>query len=684
MNAWWLVVGAGVALAQAGVIGALIVESRRRRRLDAAVREGRRFRGTLGDVLLGITKNPASRASQITSESLRKVADAIGVDDVWPWQFGDPSDPQWTLPRLQRGEAVVLADPHELPRPLRQRAAAASVMATPLVWDGRVSGAFLWVSASGSAVWSLDVIGRCRTLSNIFACELQRKEASEALEHGDALKSAILSSLPADVAVLDRLGAVIAVNAPWTDGVWAREDGGAAIVPGANYLDVCRAAARAGSPGAADALLGVGDVCGGRRVDFELEYRAPHLDVERWFLIKATRLKREAGGAVLTHADITERKRAEMMLRESEERFHRLADALPVAVWMSGVDGGCTYANRTWLDLTGRQIERELGEGWLELVHPDDLENLLATYRRAFSAREPLSMEYRIRRHDGQYRWMLDQGVPRYDAHGAFLGYVGGAVDFTDRRLAERALQHLGGKLIAAQEDERRRIARDLHDSVSQRLALLSIGLDELKRLVASQTDASAIVHRMSENTTTVADEVHSLSHRLHSAKLEALGLVAAVSALCRETSAQGVRVQFEPDAEQVVPADVALCLFRIAQEALANVVKHSGASTARVALSAATNVVVLRVEDAGCGFVSDGAADGLGLISMRERARSVGGDIIVRSLPGLGTAIETRIPVPRLSALPAPAEAADMSSLRHAECPPLLLLSDGSESSLG
>jgi len=684
MSGWLLVVGAGVALVGAAVIGALIVEIRRRRRLEAAVREGRRFRGTLGDVLLGITKNPACRARQIAAASLRRVADAVGVDDVWPWQFGDPSDPHWTLPRLQCGEAVVFADPNELPRPLRQRAAAASVMATPLAWDGRVIGAFFWVSAAGSTAWSLDVIGRCRTLSSIFACELQRKEASEALERGDALKSAILSSLPADVAVLDRRGTVIAVNEPWTDGVWAREHGGAAIAPGANYLDVCRTAARAGSPGAADALLGVRDVCDGRSADFELEYRAPHLDVERWFLIKATRLKREAGGAVLTHADITERKRAEMMVRESEERFHRLADALPVSVWMSGVDGGCTYVNRTWLDLTGRPIERELGDGWLDLVHPDDRENLLSTYKRAFSAREPLSVEYRIRRCDGQSRWMLDQGVARYDADAAFLGYVGGAVDFTDRHLAERALGHLGGKLIAAQEDERRRIARDLHDSVSQRLALLSIGLDELKRLVSSQTDALAIVNRMWEDTTTVAEELHSLSHRLHSAKLEALGLVAAVAALCREMSAQGVLVQFVSDADQVVPADVALCLFRIAQEALTNVVKHSGASTARVALSAATNLVVLRVEDAGRGFGSDGPADGLGLISMRERARSVGGAVIIQSAPGRGTAIETRIPVSGLSALPAPAESADTSSRRNAECPPLLLLSDESESSLG
>jgi signal transduction histidine kinase len=148
--------------------------------------------------------------------------------------------------------------------------------------------------------------------------------------------------------------------------------------------------------------------------------------------------------------------------------------------------------------------------------------------------------------------------------------------------------------------------------------------------------------------------------------------------------SAQGVLVQFVSDADQVVPADVALCLFRIAQEALTNVVKHSGASTARVALSAATNLVVLRVEDAGCGFVSDGPADGLGLISIRERARSVGGDVIIQSAPGQGTAIETRVPVSGLSALPAPAESADTSSLRDAECPPLLLFSDRSESSLG
>src|SRR5215510_14519267 len=136
-----------------------------------------------------------------------------------------------------------------------------------------------------------------------------------------------------------------------------------------------------------------------------------------------------------------ERKRAEEALRASEEKFRVLADTAPVLVWMSGTDKLCTFFNKPWLDFTGRAIEEELGDGWTEGVHQEDYDRCLEIYFKSFEAREPFEMEYRLRRHDGEYRWMLDHGVPRLSPGGDFLGYIGSLIDITERRQAEVMLR---------------------------------------------------------------------------------------------------------------------------------------------------------------------------------------------------------------------------------------------------
>jgi len=663
---------------------ALAIQLRARHRQDALLRRATQFRTAMCEVLLATAQTPGRSAATLEA-SLRRVADAVGVDYVWLWHFGDASDSLWSNARLAAGESIALSNVDELPRPLRDQLAGRSrtvaVLATPLNADGAVLGALFWVSLRSRAPWTRDQLDRFRVLSILFASDLQRKLVGEALQRNHALKDAILSSLPARIAVLDRLGTIIAVNAAWSESVWTST--GATIAPGENFLEICWAASRESFPFAAQAAAGVAEVCRGQLPEYELEYQTSGLDCDRWLLMKTTPLKRADGGAVVTVTDISERKRAELVVRENEDRFRRLADVLPVGVWMSGVDGASVYYNRTWLDLTGRPIERELGVGWLEVVHPEDRERCMGTYLRAFAERRPFSMEYRIRRFDGRYRWMLDKGVPRYDVEGAFAGYLGGAIDFTDQRDAERAMRELSGKLIAAQEDERRRIARDLHDSVGQRMALVSVRLHQLQQLLIDREDAMSILDHLWEDSEMVAREMHSLSHRLHSAKLDALGLVAAVAGECREMSEHGVLVHFSEAAVPSVSGEVALCLFRIAQEALSNVIKHSRASTARVTMTGTMNAVSLTVEDGGVGFVADERVEGLGLVSIRERVRSVGGVLSVRSAPGQGTMIAARVPVRGPAAASTNSESFDRLSRRTEQGPPLFL-SDASESSPG
>ena len=358
---------------------------------------------------------------------------------------------------------------------------------------------------------------------------------------------------------------------------------------------------------------------------------------------------RIVGLSAIAH-DISERKRQEAVLRESEERFRLMADTAPTLIWMSGTDKLCTFFNQGWLNFTGRSAQEQLGEGWTSGVHPDDLERCLNVYTKAFDARADFEMEYRLQRFDGEYRWFVDYGVPRFGSNGTFCGYIGSCVDITERKLAEVSLRELSGRLIHAQEEERSRIARELHDDISQRMALLSISFEQFEQGMSDlSTEARQQLHHMSQIASEVSSDLHNISHQLHPVKLDNLGLVAAVRDYCREVSRkQDLRIEFvHHDVGAQIPKDVSLCLFRIVQEALRNVVKHSGAWEAKVELSGDGNGIDLCISDPGAGFnpKSAQAKGGLGLISMRERLRLIGGHLTLESEPSHGTRILVRVP---------------------------------------
>jgi PAS domain S-box-containing protein len=161
-----------------------------------------------------------------------------------------------------------------------------------------------------------------------------------------------------------------------------------------------------------------------------------------WTFASISKFEHPDHGTVWTCAqsDITDRKHAENALRESEQRFRRMGDSAPVLIWMSGLDKACTWFNKPWLDFVGRSMEQELGNGWTENVYPDDLERCLRTYSAAFDRRQSFTMEYRLRRHDRQYRWVIDNGCPLYEDGDEFAGYVGSCIDITERKQGEQAL----------------------------------------------------------------------------------------------------------------------------------------------------------------------------------------------------------------------------------------------------
>jgi signal transduction histidine kinase len=264
-------------------------------------------------------------------------------------------------------------------------------------------------------------------------------------------------------------------------------------------------------------------------------------------------------------------------------------------------------------------------------------------------------MQYRLRRYDGEYRWILDTGVPRFTEGKRFTGYIGSCLDVTDRKVAEETLADLERRLLDAQEEERSRIARELHDDINQRIAILGWELQSWDPSLP-EPEPGAFSASVIDRLTTIGTDIQAISRRLHSSHLEYLGLETAAEVLCNDLrKQQQVAIDFTCDGvPRTLPKDISLCLYRVMQEALQNAIKHSGAQRLTVELRGDPGGIQLAVSDDGEGFDPQriDKHHGLGLISMRERMRMVHGEFSVRSEPGHGTTVTCTVPLAHESAL--------------------------------
>jgi PAS domain S-box-containing protein len=355
--------------------------------------------------------------------------------------------------------------------------------------------------------------------------------------------------------------------------------------------------------------------------------------------------------------DITDRKQAEEELRESEERL-RLAvqagrmyafewDTITDVIVRSGQCGNIL----NWMD----DPARDTGRQFVARVHTDDRQAYAATETGVTTENPAYQTSYRMLRPDGSVIWLQESGHAFFDGQGRLLRTIGMVVDVTERKLAEAALASVNRRLIEAQERERTRIARELHDDVGQRLALLTI---ELEQLGQNSPDLSAeVLSRIGElqkQTSQIVTDVQSMSHQLHSSKLEYLGIVTAIRGFCKEFSEQQkVEIDFvHHDIPSRVPQEISLCLFRVLQEALQNAVKHSGVRHFDVELCYASDAIHLTTRDSGSGFDVEQAmkTHGLGLTSMAERMKLVDGQLSIDSQPNRGTTIHARVPLSPVS----------------------------------
>jgi PAS domain S-box-containing protein len=345
------------------------------------------------------------------------------------------------------------------------------------------------------------------------------------------------------------------------------------------------------------------------------------------------------------------KRKTEAVLRESEKRFRVMADTTPSLVWMCDKEGKITYLNDRRVAFTGPDPSAGYGDTWTSYVHPEDVKNVLDIISKSLKDREPFSKEYRLRRRDGVYRWMFDVASPRVNGDGTFAGFIGSAIDVTDQKLAQEALEKVSGRLIEAQEKERSRIARDLHDDICQRLALLSMELEQANRSSNGSSPAvQAKLREVQQHCSEIAGDVQALSHQLHSSKLDYLGIAAAIRGFCKEFAKQhDLSIEFtEENVPKHMSKQNSLCLFRVAQEALHNAVKYSGARQFTVDVTGTADEVQLVVTDRGVGFDLEGAkrTPGLGLVSMQERVHVAHGRFKIQSKPGEGTRVTAAVPL--------------------------------------
>jgi PAS domain S-box-containing protein len=326
--------------------------------------------------------------------------------------------------------------------------------------------------------------------------------------------------------------------------------------------------------------------------------------------------------------------------------------AANLGIWVRDLVRDEIWATDKWRELFGFEKSERLDmHCFLQRLHPKDREAVSKTVAKALAGEGNYEMEYRVVLPEGRIRWIASRGGVEFDATGKPVLMRGASLDITTRKQAEEIAHNLSGRLIQAQEEEQMRLARDLHDDLSQSLALLSVELEMFGQTRPAESgQISGRMQEFSAQVKRLSAEVHQLSHELHPAKLEQLGLVAAVRGFCKEFAlAHEMAIEFaDRSVPRAVPQDTALCLYRIAQEALHNVVKHSGGTAARVELAMEGGELWLAIADDGVGFdPKTMRADGsLGLVSMDERARFVHGLLSVESEPGKGTRVEVRVPI--------------------------------------
>jgi PAS domain S-box-containing protein len=495
------------------------------------------------------------------------------------------------------------------------------------------AGRVVWVRDSASLVREPGQPPRLRCLY----VDITERKRTEALLAGEKLLLEMIAAGESLPGVLDALCRT--VEALGDDGMLCS----VAMVEGDRPRD-----AVAPSPSRGGWSVPVLDVGGTPLAAFVVDYRPPRRPGEgdRRLIERAAQL---AGIAI-------ERVRAEEALRASEQRYRTLVTNIPDVAWLVDRDGNTLFISpnvEKIVGYTADEIGRSGPAGWFGRIHPDDLPLVRRQFDALFEGGGSFDVEYRTRHKGGRWMWLHDRAVATYEEHGTTYVY-GLSSDITDRKHAEEIRALLLNQVITVQEEERRRIARELHDETAQSLASLLLGLSALgeARTVKAARGLARDLHQVA---TRALAEVRRLAWGLRPSVLDDLGLAAALERYAEDFGrTRGVTVELEFTGLEAgrMPAAVETALYRIMQEALSNVARHAGARRAWVRLHRRAAAVTMVVEDDGRGFdparrpATPTVARGLGIHTMRERAAVLRGGLSIDSKPGRGTQVAVEIPL--------------------------------------
>jgi PAS domain S-box-containing protein len=350
--------------------------------------------------------------------------------------------------------------------------------------------------------------------------------------------------------------------------------------------------------------------------------------------------------------EIAERQRAESALLETEMRLRTLVETAQDVIFSVAPDGRITALNPAFETITGWRRLRWLGRPFVRLVHPDEVALAVERFRDVLKGKPPEVWQYRVRKADGQYA-VGEFTLARAIEHGKPVGVFGIGRDITERKRSEEALKSLSSKILQAQEEERRRISRELHDEVGQSLTAISITLAALRKNGAAKSKhflhSVTSTQQMLEST---METVHHFARELRPAMLDELGLLPALRSHVNnfaERTGLSARFRASPAAEKLT-SDQKTAIFRIVQESLTNVAKHACASQVSISLRPANQGICVEIADNGKSFHVDAATSArqrqrLGLVGMQERIRLVSGQFRILPEPGRGTTVRVTIP---------------------------------------
>jgi PAS domain S-box-containing protein len=523
-----------------------------------------------------------------------------------------------------------------------------SNLTIPLSVGGEIVGALGFNTTRGEREWPPALVSRLELLAQVFANALARRRADEALRESEQRVRLATESAEAGLWELDYASRLFWLS-PRTRVIFGL--GPDEMLTVDVLLTLVHPDDRSHIRDVIDRTMVADELA-------EVEYRVVTRRRELRWLSSRGRPHFDASGRPVrlmgVTVDVSEQRRAQEALRTSENRLQAGADLAGLAFYEVDFSAGTMFSDERLRELVGFQPEcqgMEVLDFWLAHLHPDDRRWVMEGRRQLHAGElEQFSLEYRFLNPQRGERWIhhLARAAVR-DETGAAVSTYGVLRDVTDRKRAEADLQDLSRRLLRAQEEERAVLARELHDDVSQRLAVLAIdvGRAEMDAADGPHEEAMRLVR---EGLVRLSEDVHALAYQLHPSVLEELGLAEALRTECERRSRHSeyklaVSIGELPPR---VPREQALCLFRVAQEALNNIARHAGASSASVMLRASAGGVLLAVSDDGRGFDlrSPGHGRRLGVAGMRERVQLVDGTLDVETAPGEGTTVLAWVPV--------------------------------------